>query len=84
MYMGSLVGAADITAGIFAMHIAKQKKCTPSLVFKNVQANFIKRAEAHTLFVCKDRKEIEELIDEALSNYTPLHLKCTFSNIYHF
>ena len=65
--MGSLVGAADITAGLFAMHIAKQKKCTPSLVFKNVQANFIKRAEAHTLFVCKDRKEIEELIDEALS-----------------
>ena len=67
MYMGSLVAAADITAGLFAMHIAKQKKCTPLLVFKDVQANFIKRAEAHTLFICKDKEKIEQLIEEALS-----------------
>ena len=61
--MGSLVAAADITTGLFTMHITK--KCTPYL-YSDVQANFIKRAEAHTLFIYKDKEKIEQLI-EALS-----------------
>lgn len=68
MYMGALVGGADLAAGILAMKIMKFKKKRLSLAFKSVSADFIKRAESKVFFVCSDGDLIEEMIESALSS----------------
>jgi acyl-coenzyme A thioesterase PaaI-like protein len=62
MYFGVLCAGADCAAGAFAMHLIKKQPENIALVFKDFEAQFIKRAEGDVLFYCDQGKEIAELV----------------------
>ena len=65
MYFGVLSVGADITGGFLAMKYINQSNSNISLIFKDFQANFIKRAEGDVHFICKEGKLIRSLIAKA-------------------
>ncbi len=68
MYFGAMSIGADLAAGILAVGKIKEQNQRISLIFKNFNAEFLKRAEGHTLFSCNDGKKIEELIKKAIES----------------
>ena len=66
MYFGALSIGADITGGFLAMpHIQKSKRKI-ILVFKDFNAQFLKRAEADVHFICKDGQAVSDLVGQAI------------------
>jgi acyl-coenzyme A thioesterase PaaI-like protein len=65
MYFGVLCAGADCAAGAFAMHLIKKQPENIALVFKDFEAQFLKRAEGDVLFYCDQGKEIAELVAQA-------------------
>ena len=65
MYFGALAVGADIAGGIIAFHIADNTKKKLSLVFKEVNAVFHKRAEGDVFFYCRDGQKIQSMIKTA-------------------
>jgi acyl-coenzyme A thioesterase PaaI-like protein len=66
MYFGALCIGADIAGGIMAARLLKKvKKGKGSLIFKDMQANFLKRAEGTTYFRCVDGARIAEAVKKA-------------------
>jgi len=66
MYFGAMSIGADLSAGILAFRKIKEHNQRISLIFKSFSAEFLKRAEGHTLFTCNDGILIEELIRKAI------------------
>src|ERR1019366_8613587 len=62
MYFGALCIGADCAPGAFAMHLIRQQPARISMVFKDFQAEFLKRAEGDVDFICDQGKEISELV----------------------
>jgi acyl-coenzyme A thioesterase PaaI-like protein len=62
MYFGALCIGADCAPGAFAMHLIRQQPDRISMVFKDFQAEFLKRAEGDVEFICDQGKEISELV----------------------
>lgn len=65
MYLGTLCVGADLAAGILTMHhlqrtFGDKDDVASSLVFKDLEANFLKRAEGDILFTCNDGEKIEQ------------------------
>ena len=54
MYMGVLVGGADLASGLLAMEISQKNQRNISVIFKDMSASFFKRAEAETVFICNE------------------------------
>jgi acyl-coenzyme A thioesterase PaaI-like protein len=75
MYFGVLCAGADCAAGALAMYLIKQKRAHISLVFKNFNAEFLKRAEGNVDFCCTQGTEISELIDQAAASDTRVERK---------
>lgn len=67
MYFGALAIGADTCVGFLAFDKIQKSKKNISLVFKDFQVNFVKRAEADTLFVCEAGAAIDELIREVIT-----------------
>ena len=67
LYMGVLVAGADLASGLLAMMLVKQSGHHLSIIFKDIKANFIKRAESRTIFVCEDSELINNMIQEAIT-----------------
>lgn len=67
LYMGVLVAGADLASGLLAMTLVKQSGHHLSIIFKDLNANFIKRAESRTIFVCEDSELIKRMIKEAIT-----------------
>ena len=65
MYFGVLCAGADCAAGALAMRLIRQRSSHISLVFKDFQAEFLKRAEGDVDFCCAQGKEIAELVEQA-------------------
>lgn len=72
MYFGALCVGADLAGALLAMdfirpHSRGDVASYPplSLVFKDMRAVFVRRAEQHTLFVCEDGPRIKTCIDQA-------------------
>ena len=66
MYFGALSIGADITGGFLAMpHIQKSKRKI-ILVFKDFNAQFLKRAESDVHFICKDGQAVSDLVGQAI------------------
>ena len=65
MYFGAMSIGADLAGGILAFTKIKQQHQQISLIFKNFNAEFLKRSEGHTFFTCTDGKLIEDLIFKA-------------------
>jgi Domain of unknown function (DUF4442) len=66
MYFGAMSIGADLAAGILAFRKIKEQKQKISLIFKNFNVDFYKRAEGHTYFSCNDGNKIEDLIKRAI------------------
>jgi acyl-coenzyme A thioesterase PaaI-like protein len=65
MYFGVLCAGADCAAGAFAMHLIKKQPENIALIFKDFEAQFLKRAEGDVNFCCSQGKEIAELVAQA-------------------
>ena len=68
MYFGALCAGADCAAGAFAMHLIRQQPHNISLIFKDFEAQFLKRAEGDVHFCCRQGKEIAELVTQAATS----------------
>lgn len=66
MYFGALAIGADTCIGMLAMDQIYTSGKEVSLVFKDFKANFLKRAEGPTLFVCEQGQEVSELLAETI------------------
>lgn len=68
MYFGALAAGADLAAGITAVNEMRKTGKKFSFAFKNLNANFLKRAEAQTHFICESPGEVAELVKTAISS----------------
>jgi acyl-coenzyme A thioesterase PaaI-like protein len=68
MYFGVLCAGADCAAGAFAMYLIKQQAENISLIFKDFEAVFLKRAEGDVDFCCSQGTEIAELVAQAAAS----------------
>jgi acyl-coenzyme A thioesterase PaaI-like protein len=68
MYFGALCIGADCAPGAFAMYLIRQQPERISMVFKDFQAEFLKRAEGDVDFCCDQGKEIAELVAQAAAS----------------
>ena len=64
MYFGVLSVGADITGGFLAMEYIRASKSKISLIFKDFQADFLKRAEGDVHFTCSEGIAIRALIQK--------------------
>ena len=63
IYFGALCVGADCTGGLLAMKYIEEQPERIALVFKDFQADFLKRAEDDTYFTCEQGREISALVD---------------------
>ncbi|MCC6277954.1 MAG: YiiD C-terminal domain-containing protein [Oligoflexia bacterium] len=67
MYFGALSVGADCAGGLLAMRLIQQGSHKVALVFKDFHAEFLKRAEGDTHFVCRDGLGIRDLVNRAVT-----------------
>ena len=75
MYFGALAVGADITGGFLALPAIQKSKKKIVLVFKDFNAQFLKRAESDVHFICNDGLAVDQLVSTAIEtqerqNYT--------------
>ena len=68
MYFGVLCIGADVAGGLIAFHLMRTRKIGLSFVFKDVRAEFLKRAEGPVQFSCEDGEAIQRLVARADSS----------------
>lgn len=66
MYFAVLAAGADLAAGFLAVLSIRQRGEAVSFVFKNVQAEFLKRAEGDVLFTCEEGVMVTDLVEKAI------------------
>lgn len=67
MYYGALCVGAELPAGLLSMSAIEKTGERIDLIFKTVQAQFIKRVHQDAYFVCKDGKLLQEAVEKAAS-----------------
>lgn len=68
LYFAALCAGADCAAGGLAMYFIRRHKAPISMVFKDFQAEFNKRAEGDTHFICEQGREIARLVERAANS----------------
>ncbi len=68
MYLGVLCMGADVASGLIAFDQMRKRKLRLSFVFKDMKAEFLKRAEDDVDFINDDGPVIQELIARALAS----------------
>lgn len=66
MYLGTLCMGADVAAGLIAFHIVRERRLNVSFVFKDLKAEFLKRAEGAVHFTNNDGRVVQELMERTL------------------
>ncbi len=66
MYFGVLAAGADLAAGFVAMEAIRKSGEPVSLIFKDMKAEFLKRAEGDTHFVCEEGVLVRDLVTKAI------------------
>lgn len=66
MYIGAMVVGVDMVAGFTAMLKIRKSKRNVILIFKDLNAEFFKRAEGDVHYICKEGKAIEAAVEETL------------------
>ena len=66
MYLGALTIGADITSGYFAFHHLQKNNQKISLIFKDIHADFYRRAMSDVVFECSQGLEIQNMIKESM------------------
>jgi hypothetical protein len=62
MYLGTLCMGADVAAGLIAFNLVRQRGERASFIFKDLRAEFLKRAEDDVHFTNDDGQVIQELL----------------------
>jgi acyl-coenzyme A thioesterase PaaI-like protein len=65
MYFGALCTGADAAAALAALRASRKAGGRVAVIFKDMQVEFVKRAEADVHFACEQGREISELIEKA-------------------
>ncbi len=85
MYFGVLAVGADITGGFLAMEYIRESKAKISLIFKDFQADFLKRAEGDVHFICIEGNAIRALIQQSIDTgkreSMPVHIAASVPSI---
>lgn len=68
MYFGALAIGADCAAGLIAMKLIRKRSQNISLVFKSMNAEFLKRAEGDVYFICDQGREVANLVTAAVQS----------------
>lgn len=67
MYLGTLCMGADVASGLIAFHLTTTRKLRVSFIFKDLRAEFLKRAEDDVHFSCEEGANIVALIERAMA-----------------
>jgi len=65
MYFGALAAGADLAAGVAAVREIEKSSEKFSFAFKSLQADFLKRAESQTHFICETPSLVKKLVAKA-------------------
>ena len=65
MYFGALAVGADIAGGIHTFYYGEQEGIKFSFSFKDMKADFLKRAESDVTFISNDGKIIHQMIEKS-------------------
>lgn len=68
MYFGVLAVGADLAGGLVAMNEIARSGKPIALIFKDMKADFLKRADGDTEFRCEDGPQVCELVQRALES----------------
>ncbi len=68
MYFGALCAGADLAGALTAMRRIDASGRRISLIFKDLKAQFFKRAEGDVQFCCEDGEAVEELVRRAIES----------------
>ena len=66
MYIGALSVGADLTSAILALNLVNKSKVKIIPIFKDLHADFLKRAEGDVHFVCNEGKIIQTMINDVI------------------
>lgn len=68
MYFGAMAVGAELSIALKAVETIHNSKKKLSFIFKDFQAEFIKRADGHVHFVCDDAADVAALVHKAESD----------------
>jgi hypothetical protein len=63
MYFGALAIGADLAGGLLFMNLSKKAAVDASFVFKDMTAQFLKRADGDVHFVSSSGQRVQDLVD---------------------
>jgi hypothetical protein len=66
MYLGTLCMGADVAAGLIAFKLVRERSLRVSFIFKDLRAEFLKRAEGPVVFTNVDGRVIQDLLGRTL------------------
>ena len=67
MYIGAMVVGVDLVTGFTAMLKILESKKNIILIFKDLKANFLKRAEGDVHYICREAKAISAAVEETIN-----------------
>jgi acyl-coenzyme A thioesterase PaaI-like protein len=86
MYFGALCTGADAAAALIGLRASQKAGSRIAVIFKDVQAEFFKRAEADVHFACEQGREISALIARADASgerqNLPVHVIATVPKLF--
>ena len=62
MYLGTLCMGADVAAGLISFKLVMERKLNVSFIFKDLRAEFLKRADGDVTFTNVDGPMIQDLL----------------------
>lgn len=65
MYFGALAMGAELSIALKAVHDIAAQRLKVDFIFKNFQAEFLKRADGHVHFVCDEVARVGDLVQKA-------------------
>lgn len=66
MYIGVLVAGADVAGGIMAMEAIAGADRSVHLLFKDLQADFVRRADGDVRFRCDEGQKVRQAVAETV------------------
>ncbi|HAP68689.1 MAG TPA: DUF4442 domain-containing protein [Flavobacteriales bacterium] len=68
MYVGALATGADVTGAYIAFDYLARTQKKVSIVFKDMSAEFLKRADGDVFFTCLDGPEVMKAFNETIAD----------------
>lgn len=68
MYFGALAMGAELSVALMAVDQIQKSKKKIDFIFKDFNAEFLKRADGHVLFICDEALGVGELIRQSLTS----------------